>query len=112
MRLSKQLHALLSQLGQPGAIPQPSELSKLLAQLLVLLEALPDSKNPLNALKTPGAWDDVPLQADSTDVVLYVQLPVAIKYTNVTDAALQPQLVAVPDGRNNSKITVFPSPLT
>lgn len=108
MRLSKQLHALLSQLGQPGAIPQPSELSKLLAQLVVLLEALPEGKNPLQALKTPGAWEDVPLQADNLDTPIYVRLPLKIRFTNVSDSALQPQLVAEPDGRHNSKITVLP----
>jgi len=101
---------LLSQLRQPGATPpSPADISNLLAQLLALLESLPDGKNVLDALKKPGAWHDKPLATSTPDVPIYVKPPCAIDFENVPSDALLPQLQNVgTDSHGFAQVTIVP----
>lgn len=86
---------LLHKLSQPGG-PSSGDLSQLLAQLLQLLESLPAGKDPLQALKKPGAWREVPITSNDLTKAIIVDVPVALDFTNVPPAVLEPQLTPQP----------------
>ncbi|MBI2517099.1 MAG: hypothetical protein HYV95_09295 [Opitutae bacterium] len=100
MSTSEKLHGLLAQLQRPGGT-QTADLARLLEQLLQLLDTLPPGPHALDALKKPGAWKSVPLKTTTPEVPLWVKLPCAIDFENITPEQLK-GLQAVPAGFNST----------
>lgn len=103
MSTPEKLHGLLAQLQRPGGT-QPANLIQLLEQLLQLLDTLPPGPHALDSLKKPGAWKSVPLKTSTPEIPLWVKLPCAIDFENITPDQLK-NLKAEPAGFN-STVTV------
>jgi hypothetical protein len=103
---SEKLQGLLAQLQRPGGTP-PADLAKLLEQLLQLLDTLPPGPHALDTFKKPGAWKNMPLKTTTPEVPIWVKLPCAIDFENITPEQLQ-SLKAVPAGFINSTVSVGP----
>lgn len=85
-----------------GSKTTAEDLTPLLEQLIQLLGELPTGPHPLDALKRPGAWREVPLTTPTPDdpsEPVWVQLPCQIDFEHSTASDLaQLQPVAVPGG--------------
>ena len=95
MSQTDQLKHLLPQLQALGRTPpSPAQLSQLLAQLVALLESLPEGKHPLDALKKTGAWPGKPLTGGTVDNPIFVKAPSLLEFVNVPAAVLSEQIGA------------------
>jgi len=84
---------LLPQLQALGSTPlSPAELSRVLAQLVALLESLPEGKAPLDALKKAGAWPEKPLTGGTSTSPIYVKAPSLLDFVNVPAPVLKAQI--------------------